>query len=423
MPHNVRGEDVLPDPAAPITVRAVEPTDLISYINHTLGFAPRRSVAAIGLEGKNLGAVLRCDWDPPRLASWQDYCSYARQFAGYLTRDRRSDGCVVFLFRDGLEDHQDQPTGNSAGCPAGGADHMLAAALERELAVVGQPAVEIWLVTGERIWHLDCPDPASCRAHGSSAAGVETSALNATMIFEGSLVQPEPSGSGLPAAAASWSAELTRAVQDLLVESRDEWSRTAAMPRERTPSEAALRWFRAWEHVLAGGDVPAGPQERAFLVAGLAHVEWRDGLLAAASFTMDRALSGAAWLGSVPEAVADELGTPAREINAVLYSSVILARTRRAPDWQRISCLRAACTELLPHAAGGLASAVRCIAAWVEWSRGRGSAAGRIVAECRADDPEYSLAQLLEEILERGILSEWAGRRETAWSATGRSAR
>lgn len=385
-----------PPPSTPLRVKAVEPVDLVSYIQHTLGFVPRNSITAITLAGRALGAVLRCDWDPLLTDDWDTLTGYARQVAGYLTADERADGSLVFLFRD------------STGFPGpdDDSDGILADALDVELAAVGLPVQEAWLVSDGRLWHLDCPDLTTCTAHGSEVARTETSALNTAFILEGSVVEDEPQDGGLPTSADRMSPALQEAVRRL---------RGSACP-----AGDRAQWLQDWERVLAGAELPVDPDARAGLLSGLMDVNLRDTLVAAASFTLWRAVSGAAWLHALPQEVAEALGVSPREVNGVLYSSVLMAASRRAPDWDRITRLRAACEQLLPEAAGEPAAAARCVVAWVEWARGRGSVAGRIIEECRRTDPDYPLGQVLGEVIDRGILSGWASRRSTAWSARGR---
>src|SRR5690606_14223717 len=73
-----------PPPSRPARISAVEPADLVSYIQHTLGFVPRNSIAAITLADRCLGAVLRCDWDLSLGRDPTATTAYARQVAGYL---------------------------------------------------------------------------------------------------------------------------------------------------------------------------------------------------------------------------------------------------------------------------------------------------------------------------------------------------
>ncbi|MDI3331756.1 MAG: DUF4192 family protein [Micrococcus sp.] len=382
-----------PSPTTPLRVKAVEPVDLVSYIQHTLGFVPRNSITAIALAGRDLGAVLRCDWDPLLTDDWDALSGYASQVAGYLTADERADGSLVFLFRDS--------TGYVG--PDDDSDGLLADALEFELAAVGLPLQEAWLVADGRLWHLDCPDPTTCTAHGSEVARTATSALNTAFILEGSVVEDEPQAAVLPAPADRMSPALHEAVR--------RFGRPGHGGRPRA------QWLRDWEQVLGGAELPADPAERAGLLGGLADVHLRDTLVAAASFTLERAVSGAAWLHALPQEVAQAFDVSPREVNGVLYSSVLMAASRRAPDWDRIARLRRACELLLPEAAGEPATAARCLVAWVEWARGRGSVAGRVIEECRRADPEYPLVQVLGEVVDCGVLSGWARRRSTAWSA------
>jgi hypothetical protein len=385
-----------PPPSTPLRVRAVEPVDLVSYIQHTLGFVPRNSITAITLAGRDLGAVLRCDWDPALTDDWDTLSGYAGQVAGYLTADERADGSLVFLFRDS--------TGSPG--PDDDSDGLLADALDLELAAVGLPVQEAWLVADGRLWHLDCPGLAACTAHGSEVARTEISALNTAFILEGSVVEDEPQARGLPAPADRISPALLEAVRRL--------------GGPGVAGRPLAQWLQAWERVLDGAELPADPAGRAWLLGGLVDVHLRDTLVATASFTLDRAVSGAAWLHALPQEVAETLGVSSREVNGVLYSSVLMATSRRAPDWDRIARLHRACESLLPEAAGEAASAARCLVAWVEWARGRGSVAGRIIEECRRADPDYPLGRVLGEVVDRGILSGWARQRSTAWSARAR---
>jgi hypothetical protein len=50
--------------------------------------------------------------------------------------------------------------------------------------------------------------------------------------------------------------------------------------------------------------------------------------------------------------------------------------------------------------------------AWLHWSLGRGSVAGRLVDAALAIDPGYGLAGLLARMLGAGMLPEWAYRAE-----------
>lgn len=414
-------------------MRAADVADLISYIQHTLGFPPTDSLAGISMAGHRLGAVLRCDWDAAVMGVGRVHERYLRMFAGHLAQDVRADACIVVLFRD----HPDHDVeGPGAADPITAADHRLAIALDRELREVGLELRELWLVAAGRTWHVGCPQPASCPGHGASLSRVETSVVNTSLIVEGSLVSAEQGDSGLPRPAERPSPDLMAALAHVLGHRGPRTGRpdgrdgsdegapdgTGDPDREREEAEAASLavWLEGWERVLTGDGLSGDPRIRALLAAGLVRVRWRDCLMASASLGLEGAVSGAAWWGTVPEQVADLFAVEAREVDGVRYSSVMLGATRRPPEWARIALLRDACAVLIPESSGPVATALQCLVAWVEWARGRGSVAGRILAESGRDDPDYPLGQLLTEIVDAGLICDWATRRETAWSAIGR---
>jgi hypothetical protein len=45
--------------------------------------------------------------------------------------------------------------------------------------------------------------------------------------------------------------------------------------------------------------------------------------------------------------------------------------------------------------------------AWLNWARGRGSAAGAHIDEARSIAPEYSMGELLDSMFSSGMVPEW----------------
>lgn len=394
----------------PRTITAVDPADLVSYVHHVIGHVPRASCVVITMARTGLRAVLRCDL-PPRhpSASTQQLAAYATRVAQQCRADQEADGSLVLLFRD--EDILNGGVRREGGSPpeanpATPMDLRLSAELSLALEQAGRDVVETWLVSAGRIWHLDCPDTSVCTAHGRHIGRGESSLVNAEFILEGSVVGDDPSDAVLPAPCAVPSLALTAAVERF----------------DDRPDDVDLSWswLTRWEDVVAGGPVPTTVTERAELIAGLQRAGLRDALMAAAAFTLPRAVSGLAWLHVLPTAVASCAEVTPTEANAVLVSSVLLARTTRRPDWARLGRLRRACTDLLPSAAGTPASALRSIAAWIEWARGRGSVGGALIDACRRDEPGYEFAVLVEDLVNEGVVAGWAADPSTAWSSTGR---
>lgn len=390
-------------PADPTQVRASEPADLLSYIDHSLGFRPRSSCVGITRRGSTIGAMVRLDLPTVLQEGQITPRHYAERIAGYLAQDPQATDCLVFVFKERV--HPEPADAGPLTAPIGGPDTELVEALQDVLADRGLPLREAWLVDHGCLWHLDCPDPRVCAPHGGSVSRSDVSAVNATFIVEGSVVHSGPEAAQLPAPAERPSLALTAALE-----------RAAAAVDD--PAYVA-DWMQRWERVLEGATGPSlqdwSRSEQVDLVAGLDLVCLRDSLLASAAFTLHRAVSGGERIGALPQGTGALVGCMPSDASGLLYVSAMMADTVRPPDWDRMDRLREACHVLLPLAAGSSASALQCLAAWVEWCRGRGSCAGVLVDQCRARDPYYSLAELLEQLVDQGHLAGWAAREDIAW--------
>ncbi|MEU3846040.1 DUF4192 family protein [Micrococcus terreus] len=391
-----------PRPVEPPHVRATEPADLLSYIDHSLGFRPRSSCVGLTRRGTSIGAMVRLDLPVALQEGRVAPQHYAELIAGYLSQDVQATDTLIFVFKERV--HPEAAGPEPVQDPISGADGALVAALGDALADRGLPLRETWLVDHGCLWHLDCPDPASCPPHGGSVSRSEVSAVNATFIVQGSVVESGPEAARMPVPTERPSLALVAALERAAVGVDD--------------SDYVAAWMQRWERVLDGSAGALSDWSRAELVelvAGLDQVCLRDGLLASSAFTLHRAVSGGEFIRALPRGTSARMGCTPSEASGVLYVSAMLADTVRAPNWDRMDRLREACRDLLPLAAGETASALQCLAAWVDWCRGRGSWAGAVVDQCRARDPYYSMAELLEQLLDQGHLAGWAAREEIAW--------
>lgn len=372
-------------------IRATGPADLISYAQHTLGFAPSNSLVAIATSRPNLGAVLRADL-PPSGESVSELAAYADQFSGYLASDHRASGCILLLIRDG---------GTSVDCPVMDEDRTLARILKCTFFTRELPVSELWLVEGGVLWSMDgSPHDGTLVGNGEGSNVFTTLAIrNGTA----GAVDPETLPPPAPAAAAT--PQLAQAFKDFRFDTSN----------GHDASVLQFFWLQSWEFVLSGWSLPAEPAERAFLIAGLSVDSLRDILVGSAALGLGRAVSGAAWLGLIQDRVAERYRVEPTKVNADTYSALFHAGTGSAPEWRRMDRLRSACTDLIAESHGNTASAVRVIAAWIEWARGRSSVASDIVASLLADDPSHSLGRIVERLSDQGILSEWSRDISTAW--------
>lgn len=391
-----------PRPTDPPRVRASEPADLLSYIDHSLGYRPRSSCVGLTRRGSTIGAMVRVDLPAAVQAGQVDPGLYAAAVARHLAQDTQATDCLILLYKDRVHPEAEDRTPEE---PITRADRALTEALDRALRGAQIPLREAWMVDLGRLWHLDCPEPEHCPPHGGSVARSEVSAVNATFILEGSVVEPGPD-------------EAARTPQPA---DRPSLALQAALQRVETlraDAAQAASWMERWELVLSGADTSLAGwtrAETADLIAGLSHAGLRDVVVASAAFSLRRAVSGAEHLGCLPPGTSALVGAPVTEANAVLYVSVLLADTVRGPDWARMDRLHEVCRRLIPHSAGATASALQCLVAWVEWCRGRGTRAGIVVDQCRARDPHYGLADLLQTLLDGGSIAGWAAREDVAW--------
>lgn len=98
---------------------------------------------------------------------------------------------------------------------------------------------------------------------------------------------------------------------------------------------------------------------------------------------------------------------PGLEVSEFL-SRLMLGRTGLQPDRARLERALVVVREVVADAPASHRSGPLCIAAWLCWALGRGSAAGALLDAVLTADPDYSMARLLEHYLGTGALPDWA---------------
>ncbi|MCU1410488.1 MAG: hypothetical protein JWR04_1195 [Rhodoglobus sp.] len=89
-----------------------------------------------------------------------------------------------------------------------------------------------------------------------------------------------------------------------------------------------------------------------------------------------------------------------------LAADLLLGRSG-PPDTVRIETAIELLTALVSRADDADRPAPLCMLAWLNWARGRGSAAGGHIDEALSIAPEYSMAKLLDSLFSSGTLPEW----------------
>lgn len=421
------------------------PEDILGFIPHTLGYWPCNSLVAMTMQGKRLGATLRVDLPPEDQA---DVRHYAQTVGDYLEADEDADGSLLVIFsNDGWEkrDGEARPDVSPRPVETSAAPHSeLLAAVEEVLERSGTPVRDVWLV-GDDYWrNAHCTDDSCCPRPGRSLDEIRDSRLNAEMVFRGSSIGPGPD------TPAGRSAQVKQGTPDPLVAAAQAaWSGAFAHRRaSRRQFDAVLE---AWNAVLAESHVqPPPPAVSGFLRASLCIPAWRDAVLVMAAAGAQTAIQGAAEFGVFQaESDDDEDGAPySPELTGQLtggipaarhstreeaarplpgspvpnYGEVLLGVAPRVPDWTSMDRLEKLLVQLDEPKGGEASAAALTGRGWIEWCRGRGSYAHSLLGQASDILPGYRLADLLNEVVRRGTVCGWAGRREAAWQKIGSEA-
>jgi hypothetical protein len=398
------------------------PEDILGFIPHSLGYWPESSLVAITMHGNRLGATLRLDLPGPQVLAAP--AGYSRTVRDYLAADTEADGSLLAFFtsKDGVS-----PDAQSVDLDY----HPLLSGLDAVLEDAGMPIREAWFVGADYWRDAYCMDPSCCPAQGRPLQKVLDSTINAEMVYRGSTVGPAP---GRPAAAAPSMPGLYHvAVQ----ESEAAWTDVLDGHRD---SRAQLRAvLMVWETLLcrpAGGPWLPDVERDGFLRATLLVPAWRDALMVMAAAGRHAAEAGADQFGLLREGgmppvlpppsapasgdagssmpVSGPRGTGDDGQAAPGYGQVLMGAGPSVPEWPRLNALDLVLEQLaLPG--GPAAAAALTVRGWISWCRGRGSYAVAYLAEALAIEPGYRLAELLLEMVGRGVICGWAGRKEAAW--------
>ncbi|WP_448809466.1 DUF4192 family protein [Agromyces bauzanensis] len=110
----------------------------------------------------------------------------------------------------------------------------------------------------------------------------------------------------------------------------------------------------------------------------------------------------------VSELVAREHAEHGPETVGGLLARLLLGQSTSRPDPERVERAIAMLRHALAHAPEHRRPGPLCIAAWLAWSLGRGSAAGAFVDRALEIDPVHTMAGLLYAYLGTGAIPEWA---------------
>ncbi|WP_353827430.1 DUF4192 domain-containing protein [Agromyces sp. SYSU T0242] len=349
------------------TIRADAAHDFLALVPHLLGYHPKRSLVCVAFAGNRSIGALRHDLPPGERAE-----SVAVSVLGMVCRVARVDGVVPVVYADA-------PSGDvhAAHGP------LLAAVVRRAEEAGFEVRDALWVAAdgwgslfddavppGGRRLELIRDSPAARAAEREGDAMLAESAAHLVRV-----PAPDPSRA--------------RAMAEAL----------GAVDEAADPHELA-------ERISSGVGEPAVDELARFLLLA-EHPPIRDALMLQVAFGrgVGESALAASGGGALDEGLAD----------------LLLGRTSIGPDVDRVRACLASIVPAIGDAPQGRRSGALCIAGWLAWTLGRGSAAGELVTLALDETPGHTMAGLLQRFLGTGALPAWAFGAPSASSTAERS--
>ncbi|MFC9772538.1 MULTISPECIES: DUF4192 domain-containing protein [unclassified Pseudarthrobacter] len=330
------------------------PSDVLSFVGHTLGFWPQESLVCITLNDNSIGATLRIDL--PNQPGQE--LAYARTVAHYLTSDAAAT-YILFAIYTTAPTHPGQAKPHAATI----------AALTGVLAEQGI-TIRDGLVVGDTTFSPYDDEPGTSIALPVSST--QTSTINAEFIYRGSYIQPTDRIT-LPTTsqAQTKAAAVEHHIQSIRTQLRD-----TALEQGR----------KLWAGMLDSKTFPIDDDCHA-LIANLQFPAIRDRLIA-----------------DIPGV--DE---PLQHI--------LFALTDTAPKWSRIEWAQQLLLHAYTRTSPQHAAPVLTTIGYINWWEGKGSKAHQFLQLALDNDPAYRLARLSDQMIGSGTVAGWNMNKSTAYKA------
>jgi hypothetical protein len=332
-------------------IRISSPADILGFVPHALGFAPRESFVFLTLRNKALGATLRVD---APVAG--DPVTFARAMVDYLAVDAQATSVLLAVYTD---------------TPAGVAPrpfHDYVEAVIQEFEAAQTPIKDAWLVTSEHWRNLLCDSEAGC-CTPEPLESITDGQLNAELVFRGSSYQKAPGTTYLPFTGPADAVDRIReAVFGVfageLHTGRELW--TDALTRD------------GWTE----------PDTAVELVACFQRPDLRDVMFCN---------------------VIDADRPDAEDSGDLLIGQGI------TPDWDRVDRAQQLARDLMETAPEGYRAPLLTLIGWLSYLKGQSSVAAEHFNLAIEDSPGYRLAGLLEQLVNRGTVAPVAQDADTAY--------
>lgn len=389
------------------------PADVLAYIECTLGFEPRNSLAVVAFAEHRMSTVVRCDLpetlqqmsrcDTPESVTFMDFgmtesqelqfIKVGRQIGELMAREPSTSSCLLVYIADEVT-----VSDQHALAVMGTANAVIAA----QFGLQGIPVQESWLMHHNMLWHLRCAATTECIVQGDTVEDPKSTGIYQALDPHRSAAVPPHRGPRRlvfpPTSAVSSSRELD----------------TKGLLSNRP--QVVLNWLMLWNKKLSEGPTMLHSDEVAQLLEAVEHPPVRDALVATACFDLPTAIRGLVGLRQFPAQLAALAKVYGNMSDGATVKDGLKGQSKRIPDWQRIAQLERLCHQLLPLSDGMSGGALAGVLVWIEWVRGRGSLALDYVRQAREHFPADAFLVTLEEFLGQGSVAPWATRVDSAWS-------
>jgi hypothetical protein len=374
-------------------IRASAAHDLLAIVPALAGFVPQRSIVCVAFRGTRSAGVLRHDL--PRRA--RERQAVVSAIVGNLCRMPGVDAVVPIAYTDASF----RPAGRFP-------ERALLSLLVRRMEQAGF-AVRDALCRGADAWGslLDPSTP---------AVGHPIAMIDESGALDGVPRDARPSGGVADAGRLPTPDEpIARSIADHLARFDDLHHSEAALAElgaDADPVELV--------EVLLGAEPAAHPASR---IAWFLHLAARPGIRDAMMLqfgfgpvvgetALDDALETAAIAErsgeTIDEVVRRQHVEGADETVSDLLARLLLGQTTIRPDAYRVRRALDVVRWAAAHAPDGYRGPPLCVAAWLAWTLGLGSAAGALLDRAVAEEPDLSMAALLASFIGSGALPEWA---------------
>jgi Domain of unknown function (DUF4192) len=373
-------------------IRAEAAHDFLALVPTLAGFRPERSIVCVAFRGNRTVGVLRHDL--PRRAC--DRTTLVSTIIGTLCRMPGVDAVVPVVYTDAT-------FAESRGVPERALLGLIAKRAQQAGFLVRDAlcrAADAWASI------LDPDTPTT----GHPLALIDESAL-VRQAPAGVEVLPSPTASGeLPEPDPKLAAAIAAAITDFEADDRAE-AAIARLGHNADPVELV--------ETLVAREAKHPAIRLAWFVHLASRPPLRDAMMLQFAFgvVVGEAAHGDAVASAgraelhgetMDELVRREIAEGEADEVSELLTRLLLGQSTLRPERRRVERALTLLRRMIADAPHRLRAGPLCIAAWLAWSLGRGSAAGAFLDLALEEEPEHPMASLLHAFIGSGALPEWA---------------